>query len=66
MCPRTTIRSLIVSAMSMLAPGSARASFLHGDALDALANGLAIFILFFIFVAGQIGTAADLAAKTFF
>lgn len=28
-----------------MAPELARASFLHGDALDALANGLALFIL---------------------
>lgn len=35
-----------------LAPGLARASFLHGDALDSLANGLAIFILFAVPIGG--------------
>lgn len=39
-------RSAGIGFTIALAPVSARASFLHGDALDALANGLAIFILF--------------------
>ncbi len=34
--------------------------------LKAVLGVSGVFILFFIFVAGQIGTAADLAAKTFF
>lgn len=52
MCPRTIIRSLAGSSALMLVPGFARASFLHGETLDALANGLAIFILIAVPIGG--------------
>jgi CBS domain containing-hemolysin-like protein len=37
-----------------VAPCVARASFLHGEALDSLANGLAIFILFAVPIGGVV------------
>ena len=42
----------IAVAGAALLPGLARASFLQGDALDSLANGLAIFVLLFVPIGG--------------
>jgi CBS domain containing-hemolysin-like protein len=39
---------------AVIAPGLARASFLQGDALDAFANGLALFILVAVPIGGII------------
>lgn len=49
---RTLCRRFAPCSALVLAPGIARASFLHGDALDALANGLALFILFAVPIGG--------------
>lgn len=46
-------RTILVPALAAM-PALAHASFLHGDALDALANGLAIFILFAVPIGGII------------
>jgi CBS domain containing-hemolysin-like protein len=45
------IPALLALALA-LSPCVARASFLHGEALDSLANGLAIFILFAVPIGG--------------
>lgn len=50
----TALHLLSASLALALAPGAARASFLHGEALDSLANGLAIFILFAVPIGGVV------------
>ncbi len=49
-------RKRLANAAALLvttfAPALARASFLHGEALDSLANGLAIFVLLFVPIGG--------------
>jgi CBS domain containing-hemolysin-like protein len=52
--PRIPYRGFIPFVALSLAPGLARASFLHGEALDSLANGLAIFILIAVPIGGII------------
>lgn len=52
MTPLRRSESIGLSAALALAPELARASFLHGDALDSLANGIAIFILFAVPIGG--------------
>jgi hypothetical protein len=45
---QVTSRRVAVAALAALAPAAANASFLHGDTLDAAANGLAWVILFLV------------------
>lgn len=50
--PRTIFRGFLSCSALALAPDVARASFLHGETLDAVANGLALFILFAVPIGG--------------
>ncbi len=50
----TTFRKVATCSAFALAPGLAQASFLHGETLDAVANGLALFILFAVPIGGII------------
>ena len=51
--PASRLRCYAIVALCALAwlPGASRASFLHGDALDALANAIAIIVLLIVPVA---------------
>jgi hypothetical protein len=48
----TNMRSIVGAIMLALLSPVAHASFLHGDTLDSVANGLALFIIFVLPIGG--------------